>query len=223
MMAINTITIDFYGTLVRNNDATIREVCRKISQTAHKIMVSPGEVGVAWWRFVEDLLKGDKFYDSKTLEKKAIGKLVKHFHSAEDPEELYEEVITSLRRPMLYHDTQTFLERLPLPFAIIANGDLDIIREALGYCQIETSEIICSSEVKAYKPSKKIFQAAVKILNMKPDEILHVGDSLKYDIAPAQSVGMHTCWINRLKTPINGNHRPDVECDSLLDLRMIIK
>ncbi|MCK5130324.1 MAG: HAD family hydrolase [Clostridiales bacterium] len=222
-MAINTITIDFYGTLVRNNDAMVREVCRKISQTAHKIMVSPGEVGIAWWRIVEDILSTKKFYDSKKLEKMAIERLITQFHSAEDAEELYNDVITSLRRPMLYSDTMTFLERLPLPIVIITNGDLDIIKDALAFSQIEAAQIICSGEVKSYKPSKTIFVKAIELIKMQPDEILHVGDSLKYDITPAKEAGMHTCWINRMKKPMKGNHRPDIECDTLLDLRMIIK
>lgn len=73
-MAVKAITIDFYGTLVRDNNAVVRDICRRISQSAVKMLVSPAEVGIAWWRVIEEMIKSKTFYDSKTLEKTAIEK-----------------------------------------------------------------------------------------------------------------------------------------------------
>jgi len=222
-MAIKAITIDFYGTLVRDNNGTVRDICSRISQSAVKRIVTPAEVGTAWWRAIQEMMKSGTFYDSKTLEKNALEKIVKEFNSVEDPAELLWEVEESLKKPTIYQDTKTFLERLPIDFAIIENMDKDILEDALCYSQIDAENIIASDEAKAYKPSEKIFLAAAEMIGFAPNEILHAGSSLKYDIAPAKKLGMKTCWINRQKKPKKSRVKPDVECSSLFDLRMIIK
>ena len=222
-MAIKAITIDFYGTLVRDNNAVVRDICRRVSQSAVKMLVAPADVGIAWWRVIEEMIKSGTFYDSKTLEKTALQKIIAQFNSVEDVDELYNEVMSSLRRPILYSDTQTFLDNLPLPFLIIENCDTDILEDALYYSMIESENHITSSDVQAYKPSLTLFKEAIKKLELKPNEILHVGSSLKYDIAPAKKLGLNTCWLNRLKKPKKGRLIPDIECNTLLDLRMIIK
>ncbi len=222
-MAIKAITIDFYGTLVRDNNGVVRDICRRISQSAVKRIVSPADVGLAWWRVVEEMMSSGTFYDTKTLEKTAIETIIKEFNSVEDPDELFEEVMESLKKPLIYQDTQTFLERLPIDFAVIENMDKDILEDAICYCQMDVENIIASDEAKAYKPSEKIFIDAADKLGFSPSEILHAGSSIKYDIAPAKKLGMKTCWINRQKKPKKSNVKPDVECSSLLDLRMIIK
>lgn len=222
-MAIRAITIDLYGTLVRSNNAVVRDICRRISQSAVKMLVSPAEVGIAWWRYVEDMLLSDTFYDSKTLESMAIHRIIEQFNSPEDPEDIYCEVLESLRRPIMYDDTHMFVEAQPFPLVVIANGDLDLIEAALDHARIEADLVICSSESRCYKPTFKIFEDAINTLGVEPDEILHVASSLKYDIAPAQRVGMNTCWLNRLKKQRIAGITPDIECSSLLDLKMIIK
>ena len=224
-MAIKAITLDFYGTLVRDNNGTVRDICRRISQSAVKMMVEPAEVGIAWWKQIQEMMKSGTFYDSKTLEKKAIENILEQFHSVEDADEIFWEVTESLKKPTIYEDTKTALERLPLPFAIVENMDKDILEDAVVFSQIELEpeKIIASDEAKAYKPSEEIFTAAAKRLKLKPGEILHVGSSLKNDIAPAKRLGMKTCWMNRHHKPSNYKVKPDVSCASLFDLRMIIK
>ena len=46
------------------------------------------------------------------------------------------------------------------------------------------------------KPSKEIFQKAIKKANCKPSEIVHVGDSYEKDIIGAMSVNMNYIWLN---------------------------
>ena len=40
-----------------------------------------------------------------------------------------------------------------------------------------------------------IFKLGVVVLEMDPSEVLVVGDSLKKDILPAESIGCHTLWL----------------------------
>lgn len=224
-MAIKAITLDFYGTLVRDNNGTVREICRRISQSAVKMMVEPAEVGLAWWREIQEMMKSGTFYDSKTLEKTAIEKIIKEFNSVESADEVFWEVTESLKKPLIFEDTKLALERLPIPYAIVENMDKDILMDALAFSQIEldAEKVISSDEAQAYKPSEEIFKKAAERLGVEPKEILHAGSSLKNDIAPAKRLGMKTCWVNRQKKPADYKVKPDVMCASLFDLRMIIK
>ncbi|MDE6485565.1 MAG: HAD family hydrolase [Duncaniella sp.] len=56
-------------------------------------------------------------------------------------------------------------------------------------------DIIESAVVGVRKPDPAIFRLGVDALGLNPDEVLVVGDSLKKDICPAESIGCHVAWI----------------------------
>lgn len=56
-------------------------------------------------------------------------------------------------------------------------------------------KIIESAVVGVRKPDPAIFQLGVDALGLPSNEVLVVGDSLKKDILPAESIGCHTAWI----------------------------
>ena len=55
--------------------------------------------------------------------------------------------------------------------------------------------VIESAVVGVRKPNPVIFKLGVDVLEMEPSEVLVVGDSLKKDILPAESLGCHTLWL----------------------------
>ncbi len=56
-------------------------------------------------------------------------------------------------------------------------------------------KIIESAVVGVRKPDPAIFQLGVDALGLPSEEVLVVGDSLKKDILPAESIGCRTAWI----------------------------
>lgn len=46
------------------------------------------------------------------------------------------------------------------------------------------------------KPYQDMYHAAAEKLNLRPEQILHVGDDLTTDVAGAVRCGMQACWIN---------------------------
>lgn len=56
---------------------------------------------------------------------------------------------------------------------------------------------ISSSQHGYMKPHPSIFEAALKLLNVAPDEAVMVGDSLKQDIDGARRIGMRAVLVNR--------------------------
>lgn len=55
--------------------------------------------------------------------------------------------------------------------------------------------IIESAVVGVRKPDPAIFALGVEALKLRPEEVLVVGDSLRKDILPAESLGCATAWI----------------------------
>lgn len=56
-------------------------------------------------------------------------------------------------------------------------------------------KIIESAVVGVRKPDPAIFQLGVDALGLPAEEVLVVGDSLRKDILPAESIGCQTAWI----------------------------
>jgi len=56
---------------------------------------------------------------------------------------------------------------------------------------------LISAEVGLRKPHPKIFQIALDHFNVRPDEVVMVGDTLGADILGANNLGIASVWINR--------------------------
>ncbi|MBG6236603.1 FMN phosphatase YigB (HAD superfamily) [Pedobacter sp. CAN_A7] len=58
-------------------------------------------------------------------------------------------------------------------------------------------QIIGSEEHGIGKPNLEFYKRALDILEVQPDQILYIGDSLKLDVIPAQSLGIDSWLIDR--------------------------
>jgi putative hydrolase of the HAD superfamily len=103
----------------------------------------------------------------------------------------------------LYPEVPGVLEQLQLRFqlAVISNfdGRLRFILEHLGIWKF-FAHIFISSEIGADKPDHEIFRRALKLVELKPDEVLHVGDDPERDWEAASAAGLS---IFRLDRPTN--------------------
>lgn len=81
-----------------------------------------------------------------------------------------------------------------------------------------------SSDCLFSKPHPMMFDIAMARLEMKPSQVLHIGDQAEKDVAGAQSVGMRTAWINHDRKKVsNKKIKPDYEIFSLNELPALIK
>lgn len=69
------------------------------------------------------------------------------------------------------------------------------------------SFLIASADYGFRKPHRRIFQVAVKKMNLKPQEIWFVGDNLEYDVKGAIDYGLYPVWYNARNEP----GKPDYE------------
>jgi len=101
---------------------------------------------------------------------------------------------------------------------IISNTDRAIIEHSLGHLEVEFEGATVAEDCRAYKPSRIPFEHALRDIDAETDEIVHVAFGFKYDIPPAQALGLRTVWVNRYREPAPGAARPDHEWSDLWPL-----
>jgi FMN phosphatase YigB (HAD superfamily) len=95
-----------------------------------------------------------------------------------------------------YGDALPALERLAARFPLVSlsNGNADL--ERIGIARFFRFSISSRKFGKA-KPAAEIFHAACAGLDLRPDEVLHVGDDPLTDVIGASQAGLRSAWLNR--------------------------
>jgi putative hydrolase of the HAD superfamily len=105
----------------------------------------------------------------------------------------------------LYPEVPSVLEQLRPRFqlAVVSNfdGRLRFILEHLGVSKF-FSHVFVSSELGADKPDPEIYQRALKLIDLKPTEVLHVGDDSERDWKAAGAAGLHVFRLDRSKNSL---------------------
>jgi 2-haloacid dehalogenase len=121
-----------------------------------------------------------------------------------------------------FPDTIPALQRVKkagVKLVINSNTDRHIMDQTLRQlAPLAFDEVVVAEDVRAYKPDTRNFLQALQACGERPEEILHVAFGFKYDIAPAQEVGMQTAWVNRHRRPLEGEVKPDHEWRDLWGL-----
>ncbi len=129
----------------------------------------------------------------------------------------------------LYKDTINILNYLKsknYKLGIIANQSKGLKERLCKFGILNYFDIvIASDEVGIAKPNLGIFEKAIKLVNLNPEDCIMVGDRLDNDIFPAKKIGMKTIWIrNGLAIHQNislSNQKADVIIDNLLEIKSI--
>ena len=170
---------------------------------------------------------------SKTKEEYPIDELLNQYLGKRNAYLSYPECINALRvyfRPFLeniekeknLYDTLKTLKDNGYKLAIISNTPYfkEVNEECLEEAGIDGlfDELIFSYDVRVAKPKYEIFEYALRLMNVRADECVMVGDSLLNDMAPASDLGMKCYWLN-IKNDDNYLDVKNVtEIDSLSDL-----
>jgi 2-haloalkanoic acid dehalogenase type II len=121
-----------------------------------------------------------------------------------------------------FPDTVPALRRVSeagVRLAIVSNTDRSIIEHTLRQLEgVSFDDVFVAEDCRAYKPSTVPFAHALGALATPPEEVLHVAFGFKYDIGPAQELGLRTAWVNRKGEPRPGPAAPDHEWRDLWGL-----
>ncbi len=214
-MRYQAILLDFYGTLVREDDELILQVGRRIAESA-AMQCDAASVVRHWSQLFVDACRrstGPTFQRQRDIELRTLELLLGRFQSSLDPMELLEPLDAYRRRPEPIAGVEAFLDALasaPLQLCIVSNIDTDDLTAALLALGWDFECVVTSESCRAYKPRPEMFYRALHLLEREVDEAVHIGDSLGSDILGASTIGLDTIWINHNVRP-RGDAHPTFE------------
>ncbi|MEN6313965.1 MAG: HAD family hydrolase [Clostridiaceae bacterium] len=219
-MNIKALFLDFYGTLVYEDGEIINRICEKIRKTS-PYCPDTREIATYWWeKFFSSCVVsyGKNFRLQRDIEMGSLRKTLQRFDCNYNAEDLSEELFSYWMKPPVFQDTLQFFDKVKLPICIVSNIDRADLINAVCHHGIKATSSVTSEDVRSYKPRPEIFIRSMEIMEVRPEEVLHIGDSLSSDVAGAKGLGINTCWLNRNRKNNSSGHRSDIECCSLLEL-----
>ncbi|MBT3144637.1 HAD family hydrolase [Neptunomonas phycophila] len=93
----------------------------------------------------------------------------------------------------------------------ISNGNASIYKVGLGHCM---DFQLNADEAGVEKPHPDIFEQVLAAQNLRPEQVIHIGDNPVADVQGAAEVGMWTIWVNLKgeKWPGGPKATADVTC-----------
>lgn len=136
----------------------------------------------------------------------------------------------SLTQWQPFPDSVAALRSLAQKFrlGIISNVDDDLFAETRKMLGVDFDFVVTAQQVRSYKPSLGNFHEAMRRGGLEASRLLHAGQSLYHDIAPANALGIRNVWVNRQSIrPGAGAARPGVatptyEVHSVADLARLL-
>lgn len=195
------ILLDFYGTVVEEDDPVIASVRQAIHASATaNVPADPATVGKYWSDLFAALCAasaGPTFATQRELERRSLQGTLQHFGSDADEESLSGQLFAYWRQPPIFSDSVAFLDGLERPVCIVSNIDRSDLDAAINHHGLTVDLVVTSEEARAYKPRPEPFRLALDLLGLSPDQVLHIGDSLTSDVAGATALGIPVAWVNR--------------------------
>jgi 2-haloacid dehalogenase len=215
--AIETVTVDSYGTLV-DPSAVEKTLAAHVDETE--------PISNRWrsrsilYTLVSNYTDSyQPFYD---MNRDALVYALES-HGVELSEETIEDVLSTYHALDVFDDVRDGIERITdagYEVYVVSNGNpamLDSMVESADIGDL-IEETISAHEIETFKPAPELYQHAAARTGTPIDRIVHVAGP-NFDIQGAMNAGMQGAWINRDRGPWDGfAANPDVTIDSFYDL-----
>lgn len=143
------------------------------------------------------------------------------YRAGDDPllaDAAFEVFFAERNRIEYYEDALPAIQALAVRYPLISlsNGNAQLDRVGLApYFKAAVS----ATGFGVAKPDVRIFHEAARVINVRPEEVLHVGDDAALDVLGAHQAGMQTVWLNRQGKLWPHEHiEPTLEIASLAEL-----
>src|SRR5689334_21979342 len=225
--SIRLITFDCYGTLIDWENGMLAALRPLFSRDGHK--VGDAQILELYGEIEAELESGPYLPYREILSRTAqeIGRRLK----IEVSEDEARGFASSLTRWKPFIDTVAALQSIGKRFrlGIISNVDDDLFAETRKkLAPVEFQFVVTAQQVQSYKPALRNFGEAVRRSGLSKDQVLHAGQSLYHDAAPANTLGIRNVWVNRPSIrPGSGAAKPGTatptyEVHSLAELAALV-
>ena len=208
---------DFEGALLRGLEAALREVQRLNPEETEGFTVD--YLDQAW--VVERDLQQGTITDLIKLRHDAMRRAFADIDTPDDDlanraTDAYVEERN--RRNVPFDDVVPGLEALRGMYTLgtLTNGSMR--PERLGLQKYFVFIVMSVEHGGIEKPDPRLFEIAVREANCEPDELLHVGDHIEYDVRGANDAGIRSVWLNRTGEDPSSGVKADLEVKSLREL-----
>ena len=195
---IKALFVDFYGTVVHEDGAVIKVITQMIKDTGDGSDTS--DIDSFWWNDFQTMFFnsfGDVFETQRELEWKSLDHTIERFCSSADAIKLSDLMFEHWMKPPIFEESKEFFSKSPIPVYIVSNIDTSDIMCAIEYHGLNPAGVFTSEDARAYKPRRELFELALSETGLKPDEVIHIGDSISSDVKGASALGIKTLWLNR--------------------------
>ena len=142
------------------------------------------------------------------------------YRAGEDPllaDDAFEAFFAARQQVELFEDARPALEFMAARYPVVSlsNGNADLQR--IGIAQYFRAAV-SARDFGIGKPDPRIFVAAAGAADVRPEQVLHVGDDATLDVVGALNAGMQAVWLNRGDHQWPHEQQPDV---TVKDLRQL--
>lgn len=192
------ITFDCYGTLTwfRISDMAREMFAARlpgggIDQFVADFTAYRFDEVLGTWQPYEDVIKN------------ALERTCRRHHIAfveADGQRIYDAVPSWGPHPDVPAPLRRIAERIPL--VILSNAANDQIRHNVDKLGAPFHAVFTAEQARSYKPRMRGFEFMLDSLGARPQDVLHVSASLRYDLMTAHALGIgHKAYINRSYEP----------------------
>lgn len=195
---IKAIFVDYTGTIIREDNKYVIEAAKLVACNSE--ISGTREVLMRWWELVRDLENQsyqDTFLTEEEILVKAFDVFKNRYSVTLEPAIFYSLVHKAWSKAPIFEDVNPFFDKCRLPIYVITNNAAEDVGIFLVDNNLRCSGIVSGNMVRAYKPHREIFEKALEISGCKPDEVIHIGDSVTSDVKGALGVGITPILLDR--------------------------
>lgn len=212
MRLIKAALIDFDGTIADTNEIIIQSHEYALKKVLN-ISVARKDIIKYFGETVVDTMKR---YDSTRVDE--LMDAYKY-----QSKSVYKKMIKIMGRA---DEAMAKLKRRKIKIAVVTSRRKDSLEKGLEILKLTNlvDGIIACEDIEKGKPDGEPAEKACKLLGVKPEESLMVGDSY-YDILCGRNAGCHTAVVSYTLLDMNKikKYKPDFYLKDLMDLDDIIK
>lgn len=225
-MQVKVVSFDIFQTLVDVNKR-IPQIWQGIlgdSYTKEEGMRGARAVLDCYPQSLSRALASDKFLTMQEVYIDCARNSMAEINHTVTPEGIVEHLLLQHAMAPLYEDVKACMDRVHSKYRIILSSDSNhrMVDDLLPNFIFD--EIFISDDLGCYKgsPDGRFFHQVMERIGVKPEEILHIGDSCS-DVLGASSAGVLSCWINRDKLTWRHEIKPDYTINSLAELDLVLE
>jgi len=208
-MHYKALLLDFYGTLVAEDDLVIAALLAEIAALS-PVSSDARQIGRDWnFHALCQSAYGADFQTQRALETASLRLLLERYQVDLNADAMAERLFAHWQAPAVFEDAARFLNASPLPVCVVSNIDTADLRAACAHAGWKFDFMVTSESCRSYKPRPEMFRCALDLMGCHAREAVHVGDSLSSDVKGAQAAGIDVVWVNRTHKPLpNGMAAP---------------